>query len=299
MKGLKPDTSVYALQSRAAGVPASRSGNTSTGASPTGGSSPARKRSRSTSALLARIERGYGVDRYLLLALWGVESAYGDPLVQQNHMRPMFPALAALAWGEPRRRAYWEKELLNALIIVERGWSTPARDARLLGRRHGPHPMDARGLAQRRLRLSTATAASRRSADPDDALASTARYLLSARQVSPRRALGLRGDGVTVPCNARGPYAAWQAAGVKRANGEAFPQPKATARLLVPEPGGPSVPDRPEFLRGAQLQSVDELRAGDRASERPAARRRPVRASSFPAASARRRSPRSRKCRSG
>ena len=42
-------------------------------------------------------------------------------------MRPIFPALAALAWGEPRRRAYWEKELLNALVIVERGWSTPAQ----------------------------------------------------------------------------------------------------------------------------------------------------------------------------
>ena len=35
------------------------------------------------------------------------------------------PALAALAWGEPRRRSYWEQELLNALVIVERGWSTP------------------------------------------------------------------------------------------------------------------------------------------------------------------------------
>ena len=41
-------------------------------------------------------------------------------------MRPVIPALAALAWGEPRRRDYWEKELLNALVIVERGWGTPA-----------------------------------------------------------------------------------------------------------------------------------------------------------------------------
>ena len=40
-------------------------------------------------------------------------------------MRPVIPALAALAWGEPRRRAYWEQELLNALVIIDRGWSTP------------------------------------------------------------------------------------------------------------------------------------------------------------------------------
>src|ERR1700693_2186112 len=39
-------------------------------------------------ALFARIERDFGVERGTLLALWGVESAFGDPLVQQNHMRP-------------------------------------------------------------------------------------------------------------------------------------------------------------------------------------------------------------------
>src|ERR1700738_441815 len=45
-------------------------------------------------AVFARIERDYGVERGTLLALWGVESAFGDPLVQQNHMRPVFPSLA-------------------------------------------------------------------------------------------------------------------------------------------------------------------------------------------------------------
>ena len=32
-------------------------------------------------ALFARIEQDFGVERGTLLALWGVESAYGDPLV--------------------------------------------------------------------------------------------------------------------------------------------------------------------------------------------------------------------------
>ena len=75
--------------------------------------------------LLERIEKDYGVDRYIMLGLWGNESAFGDPVVQKNFMRPVLPALAALAWGEPRRRTYWEKELLNALVIIERGWSSP------------------------------------------------------------------------------------------------------------------------------------------------------------------------------
>src|ERR1019366_6869041 len=36
---------------------------------------------RKHEALFARIEQDYGVERGTLLALWGVESAYGDPRV--------------------------------------------------------------------------------------------------------------------------------------------------------------------------------------------------------------------------
>jgi hypothetical protein len=45
-------------------------------------------------------------------------------------------------------------------------------------------------------------------------------------------------------------YAAWQSAGVTRADGEAFPQPDATARLWVPAPGGPA------FLLAANFYAV-------------------------------------------
>ncbi len=54
-----------------------------------------------------------------------MESAFGDVVTNPKHMKPVFPSLAALAWGEPRRRKYWEAELLNALVIVQRGWSEP------------------------------------------------------------------------------------------------------------------------------------------------------------------------------
>ena len=152
MGGLKPDTSVYALQRAQPEFQEQTWQYLNRRVSDwriTAGKEVAKEHA----ALLGKIEREYGVDRYLLLALWGVESAYGDPMVQQKYMRPVFPALAALAWGEPRRRAYWEKELLNALVIVERGWSTPKEMRRLLGRRHGTHPVDAGSLAQRRHRF--------------------------------------------------------------------------------------------------------------------------------------------------
>src|SRR5262249_46208129 len=84
-----------------------------------------KERAKEYAGLFDRIERDFGVDRYTMLALWGIESSYGDVITNPKYMRHVFPSLAALAWQEPRRRTYWEAELLNALVIVERGWSTP------------------------------------------------------------------------------------------------------------------------------------------------------------------------------
>jgi lytic murein transglycosylase len=83
-------------------------------------------KSKDQAALLARIEREFGVAPAVMLGLWGIESAYGDPVVHRNHSRPVIPSLAALAWAEPRRRDYWERELIDTMVIVERGWATPA-----------------------------------------------------------------------------------------------------------------------------------------------------------------------------
>lgn len=239
MKGLKPDTSVYALQAAQPEfyeqVWQYLNRRVSDWRLITG-----KEKAREHEALLGRIEKDYGVDRYLLLALWGVESAYGDPLVQHNHMRPVFPALAALAWGEPRRRAYWEQELLNALIIVERGWSTPTEMrgswAGAMGHTQWmPEVWLNVGLDyDRDGRVSPF-------GKPDDALASSAKYLISRGKYHRGEHWGYEVTGVTVPFNAARTYAAWQDAGVKRANGQPFPRLKDTARLFVPVAGGPSL----------------------------------------------------------
>ena len=67
-----------------------------------------KERAKEYAGLLARLEKDYGVDRYTLLGLWGIESSFGDVIVNPKYMRPVIPALAALAYGEPRRRRYWE-----------------------------------------------------------------------------------------------------------------------------------------------------------------------------------------------
>jgi len=204
---------------------------------------------RKNEALFTRIEQDFGVERGTLLALWGVESAYGDPLVQQNHMRPVFPALAALAWNAPRRRAYWESELINALRIVDRGWSTPAEMrgswAGAMGHTqwmpevwlHVGIDYDHDG------RVSPF-------GKPDDALGSTARYLVDRGHYHRGEHWGY--EVLSHGASSRGSrsYAAWASAGVVRADGAPFPQMNASAQLWTP------VPDGPSFLLGPNFYAV-------------------------------------------
>jgi membrane-bound lytic murein transglycosylase B len=204
---------------------------------------------RKNEALFARIEQDYGVERGTLLALWGVESAYGDPLVQQNHMRPVFPALAALAWNEPRRRAYWESELINALRIVDRGWSTPEE---MRGSWAGAMG-HTQWMPEVWLNVGIDYDHDGRVSPfgrPDDALGSTARYLVNRGKYHRGEHWGyeVRTNGASSHGNRS--YAAWASAGVARADGAPFPQPNASAQLWTPVPGGPS------FLLGPNFYSV-------------------------------------------
>jgi membrane-bound lytic murein transglycosylase B len=181
-----------------------------------------RERAKQYAALFDKLESDFGVARSILLGLWGMETAYGDPLVFQNHMRPVFPCLAALAWGEPRRRAYWETELINALRIVERGWSNGA-------------DYDGDGRASPFGR-------------PDDALAGTCRYLINRGGYRRGEPWGYEVKGAA-PRGSRS-YAAWEKAGVVRADGKPYTVPNARAKGWVPVAGGP------KFLIGANFDAV-------------------------------------------
>lgn len=250
MGGLNPDTTVYALNRRQPEFTETLWQYLNRRVSDwriTVG----REKGKEHEALLARIEQDFGIQRPIMLALWGVESAYGDPYVQRNHMRPIFPALAALAWGEPRRKRYWEQELINAMIIVERGWGTP-EDMRgswagAMGHTQWmPEVWLNVGMDyDRDGRVSPF-------GRPDDALGSTARYLV---QRGKYRRGEHWGHVVRVPQGVRGgnasrSYEAWRKAGVVRADGEPFPQPKLTAKLWAPVPGGPG------FLLGPNFYAV-------------------------------------------
>lgn len=70
--------------------------------------------------LLARIEARFGVAPEILVALWGLETDFG----QSTGSRPCLRALATLAY-DCRRGARFQGELLSALRILERGDLAP------------------------------------------------------------------------------------------------------------------------------------------------------------------------------
>jgi lytic murein transglycosylase len=69
---------------------------------------------------LERIEGRYGVPGPVLVAIWGLETDFGVGLGRY----PTFSALATLAY-DCRRGSLYQAELIDALMIVQRGLLTP------------------------------------------------------------------------------------------------------------------------------------------------------------------------------
>jgi peptidoglycan lytic transglycosylase B len=204
--------------------------------------------------LLARVEKDYGVDRYTLLGLWGMESSFGDVITNQKYMRPVLPALAALAFGEPRRRAYWEAELLNALTIIDKGWAQPSE---MIGSWAGAMG-HTQWMPEVWLHLGVDYDHDGRAnpfGKPDDSFAGTARYLLERGKYRRGEAWG---------CEVRIPhghhrladnrtwrsYEKWHELGVRRADHADFARPHDQVKLWLPVDGGPA------FLVGQNFRAV-------------------------------------------
>lgn len=72
--------------------------------------------------LLDRIEMTYGVDREVVVAIWGLESNFGSHMGTQSVLR----SLATLAF-DGRRRDYGHAQLIAALRIIQSGDITAAQ----------------------------------------------------------------------------------------------------------------------------------------------------------------------------
>lgn len=122
--------------------------------------------------VLTQIEAQYGVDKEVVTAIWGLESAYGTFTGGDS----VINSLATLAY-DARRAAFFEGELLDALRILQSGDTTRAQ---MKGSWAGAMGHTQFMPSSFQLYAVDQTGDGRRNIwgdDPTDALASTAAYL--------------------------------------------------------------------------------------------------------------------------
>lgn len=199
-----------------------------------------RKAARTYAKVLDAIEARYGVDRTVVLAIWGLESAYGA--VRGDI--PVLDALATLSY-DARRAEFFEGELTGALRIVQEGFVPPAD---FVGSWAG-----ASGHTQFMPSSVLATAVDFKgrgkpdlwSDDPSDGLASAAAFLAKVGWQ-----MGLPwGYEVRLPAGfdigqtgrrTQQPMAVWAGLGVTLADGTALPQDGWAAMILPAGVRGPA-----------------------------------------------------------
>ncbi len=74
---------------------------------------------------LSVLEKHFGVDKHILLAIWSMESNYGAVLENRDRLHHVPQALATLAWADPKRANFARKQLIAALKILQSGDVTP------------------------------------------------------------------------------------------------------------------------------------------------------------------------------
>ncbi|GLS88711.1 murein transglycosylase [Cypionkella aquatica] len=209
--------------------------------------------------LLDQIEARYGVDKHVVLAIWGLESAYG--LVRGDI--DTRSALATLAY-DTRRGAFFEAELIAALQILQSGAVQPAD---MVGSWAGAMG-HTQFMPSSYLKLAVAFDGTGKPDiwrdDPSDALASAAAYLANAGWKKAER----WGDEVRLPAGfdyglagdrTAKPMSVWGQMGVSLPDGSALPE-GGWAALLLPE-GGWAALLLPAGARGPAFLVYDNFAA--------------------------------------
>jgi lytic murein transglycosylase len=187
---------------------------------------------------LEKVERLYGVDPYVVLGVWGMETNFGGYVGDKYVIR----ALATLAYAR-YRGDYFKKELLSALQILQAGhvptkdmqgsWAGAMGQTQFMPSSFNHYAVDFDGDGHKDIWTNV-----------PDALASTANYLKKHGWIAGET----WGYEVQVPAGfgASGgaahyrPFARWAADGVTRADGEAMPREGAAALIMPAGAGGPA-----------------------------------------------------------
>ena len=182
---------------------------------------------------LDRIERRYGVNRHVLVAIWGMETLYGTLRGKRNVIR----SLSTLGY-KGRRARFGRKQLLAALNILKAGdvtldhmtgsWAGAMGHTQFIPTSYAAYAVDFTGDGRRDIWDT-----------PQDALASTANYLrrngwLSGRPWGHEVVLPERFDTRLADRKGKRTVREWQAMGLRRAGGRAFPHPEDQAWVYLP-----------------------------------------------------------------
>ena len=178
--------------------------------------------------LLAGINADYGIPPRYIIALWGLETNFGDYVGDI----PLFDALVTLA-RDPRRGTFFRKQIFGALRIVDEGhhpadgltgsWAGATGQVQFMPTTFLAYAVDRDGDGRRDLWNSL-----------PDAFASAENYL---------RRSGWRlgetwGRQVRLPddVGTKGSYslAQWQKLGVRRVDGRDLPRARQRAMLVLP-----------------------------------------------------------------
>ncbi|MEP9372517.1 lytic murein transglycosylase [Mesorhizobium sp. KR1-2] len=182
---------------------------------------------------LDRIEARFGVSRYILLAIWSMESNYGETLKNDQIMRNVVRSLATLAYGDPKRANFAQTQLISALKILQSGdideshlmgsWAGAMGHTQFIPTSYQKYAVDIDGNGKRDIWNSV-----------PDALA-TAANLLSKNGWQTGRTWGYE---VSLPQGGKFPGGSlpvgkWQSLGVTRAKGKPFRDGSEMAELKV------------------------------------------------------------------
>jgi membrane-bound lytic murein transglycosylase B len=183
--------------------------------------------------LLKQLEQRFGVERQILLAIWGLESTFGKNKGDKDIIR----SLATMAYRGGRKR-FGRKELVAALQILERGdiplsefkgsWAGAMGHTQFIPSTYNAYAVDFTGDGKRDIWTSTA-----------DALASTANYLRRFGWQTGKtwgyEVILPNGYDYTISgLGKKKRLRDWARLGIKRANGSAFPRPDDVGELVLP-----------------------------------------------------------------
>ena len=192
-----------------------------------------RSMARRHGQLLNSVEQRFGVDRHIVLAIWSIESRYGEALTNPRVVRNIVRSLSTLAYADQRRQKFARQQLVAALKILQNGdvsasqmtgsWAGAMGHTQFIPTSYQTWAVDMDGNGKRDIWNSI-----------PDALGSAAN-LLRANGWRPGHAWGYE---VKLPAGRKFPagrmtLAQWQGIGVVRANGQAYPRPNDQAELKV------------------------------------------------------------------